>query len=334
MEIIDFKYKCVVAKLKSPYDLSYKKLTEYESIISEITFENGETVFGEVTPLVGYTEETVESIISDMDSLKERIINQDSRNVIDELVKLNDKNKVFTLSGILPPIEYYTSLDVNESLSIDKKDLIYAFDCIDKNQEEIQESIDNILSEGYDTVKIKVGKDIEKELSMIDSLAKVDLKSLKIRFDANCGYTYDDSCLFLDKVSYSIYNNVQYLEQPMCRKCWKEMSLLNDHGFLIPIMIDESIYCIDDIQKAYDIGAKYIKLKLCKFGSITKLQEALDFAKSLGLLVIFGNGVATDISNFYELKFYLKNKSKIFGAVESVGFLKIINNLKFSINVN
>ncbi len=332
MKIIDFSYEVISTKLNSSYNLSYIKLFEYESIVTKITLESGKILWGEVTPLTGYTEETIPSIILDINSFRNKILFKDSIAALTNLRKINDTDKVFSLSSILPSLEYYEEYKIYSKLVLNKKDFIFAYDCINLSIKEIQESLDAILLDGYDTVKIKIGKDIDKELLLIDKLSKINLQHLKIRFDANCGYNYGDSCLFLKKASKLLSNNVQYLEQPLCRECWKEMSLLIKSNFKIPIMIDESIYTIDDIKKSYDIGAKYIKLKLCKYGSLLKLQEALDYSKSLDLNVIFGNGVATDISNFYELKFYFKNKNKIFGAVESVGFLKIKNNLKYIIN--
>ena len=115
------------------------------------------------------------------------------------------------------------------------------------------------------------------------------------------------------------------------RKSWDELEKLLALKFIIPIMIDESIYSLVDIKKAYDIGAKFIKIKLCKYGSLYHLHEALDYAKSLGLNVVFGNGVATDISNYYEMLFYLNNKDKIYGATEGVGFLKLKRFQKFNL---
>ena len=112
------------------------------------------------------------------------------------------------------------------------------------------------------------------------------------------------------------------------------MQKIIQYKFPVPIMIDESIYGLEDIKKAKEIGAKYIKLKLCKFGGLKILEAALDYAKTLGLHVVFGNGVATDIANYYELNFYKKNKNKIFGATESVGFQKIKKSLKFNITTD
>lgn len=333
MNIIDFEFKVISSKLIASYNLSYSNLSSYKSICTIITLENGRKIYGEVTPLIGYTDETVQSVKTDLEYFKEEILYKKIDEVKQLLIKKTEVNKVFSLSSILPGLEVYTVIESKDSLSVYKKDLIYALDCVDLSVESLEKSFESILEEGYNTVKIKVGKDIKKELTLIQNLSNINLEDIKIRFDANCGYTYEESCLFLEKCSILLYNNVEYLEQPMCRQCWSEMSLLIDLKYKIPIMIDESIYTIEDIKKSYDIGARFIKIKLCKFGSLFKLKEALEYAKSLGLNVIFGNGVSTDISNFYELNFYLKNKNLIYGASESVGFLKIQKKLKYIIEI-
>lgn len=332
MKIIDFKYKVIETPLKSPYDLSYVKLTSYESIITEFRLENGVTLNGEVTPLIGYTEETVESIKKDIQRLKPEIVGKDIQLVKENLLKIDDINLMFTLSSILPPLETYINSKTKDNIAIDRKDIVYAYSYTNKSVSDITNDMNNIIKSGYNTIKVKVGKNIDEELELIEKLSKADLQNILIRFDANSGYNYEESYKFLSALD-KISQNTQYLEQPMCRKCWDEMKLLNDENLNIPIMIDESIYSKLDIQKAHDIGARFIKLKLCKFGSFTKLQEALEFALSLNLKVIFGNGVATDIANFYEAIFYLHNRSKIFGTTEGVGFLKTTNKLLYNITI-
>jgi len=331
MKIIDFSYEVVNSKLKSPYSLSYKKLYSYESVITRTTLQNGDEILGEVTPLVGYTDETIESISSDLREYKNIIVGKSLLDVLDNFKESIEPQKAFSISSFLPSLEYYHQFGSSNKITINRGDLVYAFDCVNLSIEEIDSQLAKISQLGYNTLKIKVGKDIDRELLMIEKLSKSNLDSIKIRFDANSGYNYEESSIFLERSSIMIPNHIEYLEQPLCRSCWDEMKKLIELNYSTPIMIDESIYSIVDIQRSHDIGAKYIKLKLCKYGSLHDLQKALDFSLSLGLKVIFGNGVATDISNLIELDFYLRNRDKIYGATESVGFSKIDSVLKNTI---
>ena len=325
-----FDFHVVESKLKHNYNLAHANLSNYSSALVEIDLSDGQRLWGEVTPLVGYTDETMPTILEDLAMIRHSIVGM---SVEDSIVKWTSDLKPansFVLSSVLPPLEAYRSGYDLTDVSIEFKDIIYALALEEKSALQVNEEIRTVLQSGYDTVKIKVGKHIDQELEWIDMLAQIDLKNLKIRFDANCGYSLKESLLFLDRVAQKIPGNVEYLEQPMGKSCWDEMGEIIRTHPKTPIMIDESIYSIEDIQRSYDIGARIIKLKLCKFGSLGNLQNALDYAKALGLEVVFGNGVATDISNCYEILFYKQNIDKIHGAIESVGFLKLDKFHKFN----
>lgn len=330
MKIVDINYYIEHVKLKESYMLSYKTLDSYDVVVTEIILDN-KTIYGEVTPLEGYTDETIEDILKEFDRIKPLVIGKNVENSLKILYdEINEFNS-FALSALVPPIEnyLYNYEDLYSNVLLDRKDLIYALK-IEQDKNDILNEIKQIIINGYITIKIKVGKCLKNELELVELLAKFNLENLKIRFDANGGYTFSEADIFLKSLS-KISNNVEYLEQPLCRKCWIELEALINIGHDIPIMIDESIYSLKDIKKSYDIGAKFIKIKLCKYGSLYHLQKALDYAKSLGLNVVFGNGVSTDIANYYELSFYSKNKPKIYGATESVGFLKTQKYLKYNL---
>lgn len=331
MTICNIEHTLKKISLKEPYKLSYKTLDYYESIILSIGLSDGTVLYGEVTPLMGYTDETIDDVISEIVRIKNKILGNEIKLALELLYsEVNAKNS-FALSGIIPPLEVH--LDNNQkildNMVIYKKDLIYALKS-EQDAQNLNKEISQLIQDGYSTVKIKVGKSLTEELKLIQSLALLELKDLKIRFDANGGFNFEEAKIFLIELE-TISNNVEYLEQPLCRKCWDELENLISLQCKIPIMVDESIYTLDDIKKSYNIGAKFIKIKLCKYGSLYHLQQALDYAKSLDLHVVFGNGVATDISNYYEMLFYLKNKEKIHGATEGVGFLKLKNFEKYNL---
>jgi len=330
MLVKDFTFSIQKMDLLTPYKLSYKTMYYYEAIITIFTLNNNVELYGEVTPLVGYTDETVTSIIEELEKLKPLIINSSVLDILLNLENIINKDNAFALSSILPPLEHYQFQKATKA-TIEYKDLVYFLSYESKLYKDFLREFTQLRDLGYQCVKIKIGKNITKELEMLDILKKIDLKGLRIRFDANCGYTFKESQQFLEKASFLLSPYTDYLEQPLCKTCWKEMELLNNKGYSIPIMVDESIFTMADIQKCKDIGVKYIKIKLCKFGSLNNLQKAVNLANALNLSVVFGNGVASDIANFYEILFFNENEDKVYGAIESVGFLKLTNTLKYEL---
>ncbi len=317
--IREVSYEVSQCPLFSPYKLSYRILEAYDSFLVHLDLNNGKRLTGEVTPLVGYTEETIESIVAQFPDFRQLILGQTVSEAIAALENAVNAQNCFALSAFIPPLENY--LYPEKLPVVQNRDLIYALDC-DPDDQKLAAQMEQVAGQGFLEVKVKLGRDSQSDLRTIERLSGVDLHGLKIRFDANSGYDLKTASEVLGKMKI-LGDSAEYLEQPLCRKCWDEMAVLVKEHPDADIMIDESIYEIGDIARAAQTGARFIKLKLCKFGSLSLLQQALDYAKSLGLNVVFGNGVATDISNYFELLFFFNNRDKIFGAAESVGFQKI-----------
>ena len=93
----------------------------------------------------------------------------------------------------------------------------------------------------------------------------------------------------------------------------------------VPLMLDESIYDIADIDKAADLGvASYIKFKLMKAGGLTRLASVLAYIRDRGMEPVLGNGVACDVGGWMEACMV---PGHITNAGEMNGFLKTSDSL-------
>jgi L-alanine-DL-glutamate epimerase-like enolase superfamily enzyme len=88
----------------------------------------------------------------------------------------------------------------------------------------------------------------------------------------------------------------------------------------IPLMLDESIYSLREIQEAARLGAaQFIKVKLMKFSSLARLEAAILKIRALGMKPVLGNGVAADVGCWMEACVAARH---IDNAGEMNGFLK------------
>ena len=100
----------------------------------------------------------------------------------------------------------------------------------------------------------------------------------------------------------------------------------------VPMMLDESIYGLADIDKAARLeAATYLKLKLMKLVTLEALSKAIDRVRELGMKPVLGNGVACDPGCWMEGCIAAR---QIDNAGEMNGFLKarsplIENGLEF-----
>jgi L-alanine-DL-glutamate epimerase-like enolase superfamily enzyme len=85
-------------------------------------------------------------------------------------------------------------------------------------------------------------------------------------------------------------------------------------------MLDEPICTLADIDRAAGIkGVGYCKLKLKRFGSLSRLKEGLERVKANGLDAVLGDGLGSEIHNWLEAAVA---RTTITNAGEFNGFLK------------
>src|SRR6185437_11370976 len=76
---------------------------------------------------------------------------------------------------------------------------------------------------------------------------------------------------------------IELFEQPCAAGDW-DAHLTVARAASVPMMLDESVYGLDDIDRAAELGAaSYIKVKLMKLGTLDRLAAAIAHIKRLGI---------------------------------------------------
>src|SRR5262249_1730953 len=117
-------------------------------------------------------------------------------------------------------------------------------------------------------------------------------------------------------------DRLQWLEQPVDRQDWDAMERIC-RARSVPVVLDECIYGDADVDRAATIGAHGIKLKLMKNFGIAETLRLARRARSRDLVVVFGNGVATDVGNLGEYLVLSAGRAMFTPPGECNGFAKI-----------
>lgn len=303
--------------LKAPYALSFTTLDSFEAVLLHLHLDNGEVWWGEVVPLPGYASETVEDVLSTVEAwlskLPEQPVQQLRQHVAHHIAATP-----FASSLILSAIDAGI---LHHQLPADRicVPLVYPTASTKPN---LEQAVEQAIQAGYRTIKVKIGESLAQDLEALPKLQRSLSAGVQVRFDANQGYTLAEARSFLQAVETHLAGATQLVEQPLPPAAWEEMAQLSSHT-AIPLMLDESIYTVADVDRAAEVGCQWIKLKLCKQGGTAELLQIAKYAKQLGLRVVIGNGVATDISNLLELKLHHCYADLFDGASESNGFVKL-----------
>lgn len=307
--------------LSSPYNLSFVSLTEFNClwVSSKV---GGRVGYGEAVPLPGYGWETLDSVKSVISGLSSTF-----HSVADiyEWCEREYTRNPFAVSAVLCSIELPIVLANNPK--IEPVEVNFALSS-SFDGDYLESQIKHARRNGYRFIKLKVGRDIDCDVFSLRKICDSEFsQDMFISLDANQAYSRED-VLKIAPTLHRFESKIQWLEQPFADKDWESVDWYKNN-VRFPLYLDESIYDVKDICLAKELGAEGIKLKLCKCKGITGALDLIDNAKSIGLSVLFGNGVSSDIGNLAELLISNVARDSLVAPSESSGFLKLRRNLMF-----
>jgi len=157
---------------------------------------------------------------------------------------------------------------------------------------------------------------VEKDLAHVSAVQALARGRATIRIDANQGYSAAQGVAFVHRLDPA---DIELFEQPCPAGDW-ESHLAVVRASPVPMMLDESIYGLEEIERAAELrAARFIKLKLMKLGSLEALGHALERIRALGMKPVLGNGVACDLGCWMEACVAVRH---IDNAGEMNGFLR------------
>jgi len=310
--------------LTVPYRLAFGPVEYFDTVIAEAFDRDGNTGFGEATILTGYTDETIEDSWRAAKELAGGIKAAGDRAAA-QIEQLGLKFP-FTATAFGTALEMLSGsalLDLPGDTAVPLVGLLNA-----KDEASMQAEVARLLDAGYRTIKVKVGFDVAKDIELVATVQRVVNGRAALRLDANQAYTADEGIRFVKALD---PGGIELFEQPCAAGDW-DAHLAVARVADVPMMLDESIYGLADIDKAARLeAATYLKLKLMKLVTLTALSKAIDRIRELGMKPVLGNGVACDPGCWMEACIAAR---QIDNAGEMNGFLKarsplIQNGLEF-----
>lgn len=304
-------------KLKKPYVLSFGTLESFLSIQTKITLTSGASRIAEVVPLLGYNDESAEIITDNLQDWTRKLNGLTLEEARDFITPYISKYP-FATSPILTAIDLF-NYSIDDDLNHDLKYVVPT------STVEIPH-FSKLLDNKSNKLKVKLIGHAQTDILGLKNLeSKIISHPLKLRFDANQGYNFEDiKVLFQYLMDSGMYKNVEYIEQPLLVGQESNMGELRRLFSSIEIMFDESIVTQIDLVKAISNNINFIKLKLFKQGGINELISIAKEAYENKISVILGNGVATMMSNKIENEIFVQNELLFSEFLESNGFKKII----------
>jgi L-Ala-D/L-Glu epimerase len=283
--------------LERPYRLAFGPVTHYDTLVVTVTGRNGRVGHGEATLLTGYTDETIDAGHALARDIARQLPGIASTAACARLASIGERSPFIATA-------FHTALDMalgHPLLSPAAGTRVAILGLLQGADEaELRDHFARLVADGYRTIKVKVGFDVARDLAALATIQSIVGGRVPIRVDANQGYSAAEAVAFIDAVDPA---GIELFEQPCAagdRDAHRRAAAAAAKAGL-PLMLDESIYGLADIEAAASEQAcRFIKVKLMKFIGIDALARAIGRIRALGMVPVLGNGVACDLSCWME----------------------------------
>lgn len=303
--------------LHEPYQLSFGPVEWFDTIIVETLHRDGGRGCGEATVLTGYTDETIADAWDTARELAQRIAAAPHR--AQEALQAREHTHPFTVTAFRTAQEMAAGnahLAHAQAVRVPLVGLLHA-----REEAAMAPEFDRLIGEGYRTVKLKVGFEVGRDIEFVRSAQRANRGRTQLRIDANQGYTTEQAKRFVGALAPEA---IELFEQPCAAGDW-DAHLAVAAVSPVPLMLDESIYGMADIERAAELkAAAYIKVKLMKMGGLDALAASLVRIRELGMRPVLGNGVACDLGCWMEACVaarFIDNAGEMNGFLKACGAL-------------
>lgn len=292
MKITAIEYFRLDMPLAIPYTIAYETVTKATNIILKLDTDKGITGWGCASPDMEVTGETPEDVISNIEKIIIGLLKEQSPFQI--------ANTIHLLKQLLPNSSSTLAMvDMALHDIMARKAKLPLYQLLGGYRHEIPTSItigilplvetiaqaSYYLKKGFSIIKLKGGLnllgDIEKILKLREKLGN----EFFLRFDANQGYSPEESIEFLNKTKNA---GIEIFEQPTSPKREEKLGQLTRNGE-VPVMADESLKTLKDaFRLANNDLTDMVNIKLMKVGGILESQHISSVAKASGMEVMVG----------------------------------------------
>jgi o-succinylbenzoate synthase len=294
MKLQEVTLRKVRLPLIRPYVLSYRTFNEFEPIIVEVRDSDGRVGWGEGHISPGSSSETRDGGWAFCQEHADAIVGKQIEDA-KAIVAADLSNSKVAATALLTAIEMLEGHPLLNIANEVRLPLLTPFNSFTPNDIELE--VERRLEEGFRTVKIKVGKDAGADLARVQAIQRAINRRATMRLDANRAYTEADARRFAAALDPS---GIELFEQPCRAEDWDANANVAKVS-AVPIMLDEPICGLADIERAADIpNVGFCKLKLKRFGSLEALKQALERVRELGMEPVLGDGLSSEIGCWME----------------------------------
>ncbi len=302
MKIADVRIERFSSPLKQPFRVAYGTMESADSWLVKVMTDEGLSGLGSAAPLPFVTGETMDTCRLVMRDLAKALVGADPLDIagahalMDSVIHGNGSAKcafdiaLHDIVGKHRGLPLYRLLGGDDPVVVN--DVTVGIDTPERMQAEAVRCVNDL---GFDILKVKIGLDLDHDLDALERIRRSVGKDVRIRIDANQGYTVETALRALPELERL---GVDAAEQFLP---WWDFDgaaeLMRRNATSVRLMLDESIHDAHDARRAAKLGAAdFFNIKLMKCGGLFGGVQIADVAEASGVRCMVGCTMENKVS--------------------------------------
>ncbi len=294
MKITDIRIGEISVPLRTPFKTALRTVDSVEDIIVEVHTDTGNIGYGEAPPTGVITGDTKGAVIGAINEhIKKKLIGKEIENFEELMLSLENslvKNTSAKAAVDIALYDLYGQLynaPLYKLLGGYSKEIITDITISVNDPEEMARDSISAIERGFNTLKIKVGKDSSEDIRRMKAIRDAVGYDVKLRIDANQGWKPKEAVKALRKMEEEGLD-IEFVEQPVEAHDIDGLKFVTDNVSL-PVLADESVFSPKDalniLQKR---AADLINIKLMKTGGLHNALKICSIAELYGVECMIG----------------------------------------------
>lgn len=288
MKITNIEIEKRELELLSPITVSFGTITSAINYFVHISLENGLKGTGEVSNIEYITKVSTETVVKELEASKNEVIGKDINDFKNIIKHLETKISKPALCGYdIALFDLYAKFVKKPLYEVlgkfnESKPLNFTIGIMSK--EDTLKRANQLLAEGKENIKIKVGNNVENDIETMNYL--MENSDINLRVDANQGYTMETLEQFINGIDIS---RIILIEEPFKAGEYNLLAEAQKRWPEIYFLADETVSTVEDAKELAKINAvKGFNIKLIKCGGLLNALEIIKIAEKANISSMLG----------------------------------------------
>lgn len=302
MKITDVRLGMISVPLRVPFKTALRTVNSVEDVVVEIHTDTGAVGYGEAPPTGVITGDTTGAIIGAIqDHISKNIIGKDVDDfenllmLVQSCVLKNTSAKAAVDMALWDLYGQLYKIPVYKMMGGSRKSICTDITISVNDPDTMAKDAVEAVKRGYDCLKVKVGKESEKDIARLSAIRQAVPRETLIRIDANQGWTPKEAVRILNGMQEKGLD-IEFVEQPVKGHDFDGLKYVTERSY-VPVLADESVFSPEDALKIMQMrAADMVNIKLMKCGGLYNALKIASAAEVYGVECMIGCMLEAKIS--------------------------------------